>query len=155
MIKNKVVLKCENTIADNPNLFIRMCSKLSSTYRMNISSMKEFNSSDRSFGVELIGSSDSIKIKFNYESQELEYELYFKNEELGAFVEKQIVEAITTVRFKTGDVIFDWLGNKYIVVHDENRPISDSGVISHYRIQVKDDSNNEKEILNTSVSLWF
>lgn len=155
MRKNKVVLKCENAISDNPNMFIRMCLKLSSTYGMNISSMKGFSSSDRSFEVELVGQSSFIEIKFDYENQGLEYQVHFKDEEVEECIERQIVEAITKVRFNRGETIYDWLGNKYIVVDDENRPVVESGAIPHYKIQVTDEHGNQKEILNMNVSLWF
>lgn len=146
MKKKTISLNNKNNLSDAPNNFIRMIYKLSSKYEMSISEVKGFSSINRNFYAELVGRNSYIRIQLDYEEQKLSYciESEYKDE-----IEKYIVNGVTKVNYKTGDIVNDEYGNQYTISKDTEIP-EDSNKV--FRISVKANEGTTKEVIDIMVS---
>lgn len=152
MIKKKIELNYTNNLSDKPNNFIRMCYKLCKQYKLEISSIKEFNSSYRNFYVELVGSDIYIKISLDYEYSYLEYEIIASNEFFEKAIDNYIFIGTTKVNYEKGDTVYDIYGNKYTVMIKTNIPLSENGARKLYKVLLQNESGENIELVDVMIS---
>lgn len=150
MKKEKKYLSDTNNIADNTNNFIRMCYKLCNMFKLEISSMKGFNSDDRSFNVEFVGSSTLVRINFDYEEQVLKYEI--SSEENEKEIERYIIDGIVQVNYKVGEVVYDVWGNEYTVLEDTDITLSNDRMRRSYKIYLENKTGEKLKMSDTMIS---
>ncbi|WP_346938071.1 hypothetical protein [uncultured Clostridium sp.] len=146
MKKEVISLNYKNNLSDAPNNFIRMIYKLSSKYEMSISEVKGFSSINRNFYAELVGRKSYIRIEFDYEEQKLSYsiESEYKDE-----IEKYIINGVTKVNYKVGDIVNDEYGNQCTILKDTEIP-EDSN--KAFRVFVKTSEGITKEFIDIMIS---